>query len=335
MNTVRWGIVGAGDVCERKSGPPLYELPGSELVLVHRRDRSAGEDFCRRHAGRYVESFEGLVASEEIDAVYVASPHALHAEHTIAALAAGKHVLVEKPMATSAADCTRMIDAAERAGRSLAVAYYRRGYPSVHRVRELLRNGEIGRPVRLSINGEFPTSHRLDLVQYLLGPVGSVRPVRGGSKGYAFERMSGRIEARVGRERPVGEDATAGKPAEDSTQGVLISMSDTWTETGMPEALVLEGERGAIHLSDLKGGALTVHATTGVPGAATPATHHEACGGLRWTHWGLIENFVAHLRAGEPLLCDGAEGRRSTVILDALAAAQESGNTEWTEIKEQ
>lgn len=319
MQSVRWGIIGAGDVCERKSGPPLYELPGSELVLVHRRDRTAGEDFCRRHAGRYVASLDELVASKEIDAVYVASPHALHAEHTIVALDAGKHVLVEKPMATSAADCDRMIESAERAGRSLAVAYYRRGYPSVQRVRELVLAGEIGRPTRISINNEFPTSHRLDLVDYLLGPVTAVRPVPGGSSGYAFERLAGRIEAQVQRVSPPGAPAETGV--------VTVRMADTWTETGMPEALVLEGEHGTIHLWDLKGGSLSMINANG-------SRTHEACGGLPWTHWGLMENFVAHVRTGESLLCDGADGRRSTVILDALAAAQHSAPGQWTDIEE-
>jgi predicted dehydrogenase len=310
MNTVRWGIIGAGDVCERKSGPPLYQLPGSELVLVHRRDRAKGEDFARRHAGRYVASLGELLASEEINAVYVASPHDLHAEHTIAALEAGKHVLVEKPMATSAADCTRMIDAARRANRSLAVAYYRRGYPAIRRVRDLLAEGAIGAPLRMSINGEFPTSHRLDLVHFLLGRIAEVRAIAGGTEGYRFERVAGRIEARVA--------------------DTLVRMSDTWVETGMPEAIVIEGEAGTIYLNDLKGGHLTL---TGGTEPDAPREEIET-GGLPFTHWGLVENFVAHLRSGEPLLCDDVEGRRSTLVLDALAAAQESGSADWREVAE-
>jgi predicted dehydrogenase len=212
-------------------------------------------------------------------------------------------------MATSAADCDRMIAAAESADRSLGVAYYRRGYPSVRRVRELVQAGEIGRLERISINNEFPTSHRLDLVHYLVGPVTSVRPVPGSTSGYSFERMAGRIEAKVAGPVPV-----------------LVRMTDTWTETGMAEAIVLHGERGAIHLWDLKGGSLTVRVADG-------ADRHEETGSLAWTHWGLIENFIAHLRSGEPLLCDGTEGRRSTAILDALADAQDSTDSEWTQIE--
>ena len=305
-------MIGAGDVCERKGGPPLYKLDGSELVLVHRRNAEAGEDFTRRHAGRYVASLDEMLSSDEIDAVYVASPHELHAEHTVAALEAGKHVLVEKPMATSTADCDRMIAAADRADRSLGVAYYRRGYPSMMRVYELFEAGTIGQPELMSINGQFPTSHRFDLVHYLLGNVSEVRAVAGGTSGYLFERSAGRLEARVTLRRG-GEAA--------------VRMSDTWAETGMPEGLVIHGERGTIHVTDLKGGSIVVS------GSSTEGRESIQTGDLPYTHWGLVATFVAHLQSGTPLLCDGPEGRRSTVVLDALALSQERDG-EWVSTKE-
>ncbi len=307
-NHVRWGVIGAGDVCERKSGPPLYQVQGSRLELVHRRDAAAGEAFTRRHAGRYVARLEELLSSPEIDAVYVASPHALHATHTIAALEAGKHVLVEKPMALNQDDCTAMITAARRAGRSLAVAYYRRGYPSIRRIKTLLDEDAIGTVTAMSINNEFPTSHRLDLVHYLLGDVAEIRIVSGGSEGYRFERPAGRIELRTG-----GGTGPAAP--------VTVTMADTWTETGMPESLLITGEHGRIHLSDLKRGALTV--------LRGDRIEYLDTGGLPFTHTGLIQNVVTHLTDGAPLLCDGLEGRKSTVLLDALAGAEPD---QWTRV---
>ncbi len=310
MNIVRWGIIGAGDVCERKSGPPLYGVHRSQLVLVHRRDRTAGEDFARRHAGRYVGSVDELVASEEIDAVYVATPHALHAEQTIAALRAGKHVLVEKPMALSAAECTAMIEAAADALRTLGVAYYRRGYPSIQKIRDLIDAATIGTITAMSLNGQFPTSHRLDLVHYLLGDIESVRMVSGNDDGFRFERSAGRIQARV---------------RHDHDPHATVTMSDTWTETGMPEALIVHGDSGSIHLTDLKGGSMTVR-RLGADGSAK--LERIETGGLPYTHWGLVENYVAHILDGTPLLCDGVEGRKSTVALDALAEA-DAGAEGW------
>ncbi len=293
-NTVRWGIIGAGDVCERKSGPPLYKIDGSELVLVHRRNRAAGEDFAVRHGGRYEEQLQDLLGSEKINAVYVASPHHLHAEHTIAALEAGKHVLVEKPMALADSDCGEMIRTARQNGRSLAVAYYRRAYPSVITIKSLIESGAVGTVTGAGINDEFPTSHRIDLIHHLFGEIDSVRINQGSSGGYIFERMSGTIRIR-----------TAG--------GILVVMNSTWTETGMPEGMMIEGSEGSIYLADLKQGVLLLNRNGGTETVQT--------GGLPYTHWGIIENFTAHLRTGAPLLCGGKEGRKSTVILDALGNA--------------
>jgi predicted dehydrogenase len=293
--TVRWGVVGLGDVCERKSGPPLYLLPRSQLALVYRRNAAAAEEFVRRHGhGRVAESYEALLADSEVTAVYVSSPHHLHAEQSIAALEAGKHVLVEKPMALSVADCDRMIAAARSSKRSLGVAYYRRGYPSIQRVRKLLDSGAIGVPRTMSINNEFPTSHRIDLVHHLLGPVAEVATEATGHDGggYRFEAMMPRIFL-------------------TTRTGVTVTMAEQWTETGMPEALRITGDGGTIDLSDLKGGVLAWAAT----GAELQTIQ---CAGLPWTHWGLIDNFVSHLLDGTPLLCDGPTGRESTAVLERL-----------------
>ena len=112
MKTIRWGIIGCGDVCERKSGPPLYQLPNSELVAVTCRSVERGKDFATRHNCRYDAEIATLLADDSIDSIYVATPDAYHHEHTLAALAAGKQVMVEKPMASNTAQCDEMIAAA-------------------------------------------------------------------------------------------------------------------------------------------------------------------------------------------------------------------------------
>ena len=308
MDSVRWGILGAGDVCERKSGPPLYQVLGSELVLIHRRDSAAGTDFVRRHAGRYVADIREVYESPDIDAIYVATPHEYHAEQTIQALESGKHVLVEKPMALTTADCDTMIDAARSADRSLGVAYYRRGYPSIQHMRTLIKTDAIGEIISMSINAEFPTSHRLDLVHYLLGDIDRVRTNPSRGTGYYFELLGETFELTM-------------------KSGSSVRLSSHWSETGMPEAIYLKGESGSIHLTDLKGGELIVRGVDD----DNSNFRIEHPGDLPYTHTGLIENFVAHLIDGAPLLCDGNSGRKSTVILDALAAG-DSGD-EWTNIR--
>ncbi|MDA3955108.1 Gfo/Idh/MocA family oxidoreductase [Oceanispirochaeta sp.] len=290
---VKWGMIGAGDVCERKSGPPLYLLYNSDLILVHRRNRDAGEDFVQRHGhGRYVSSFDELISSPEINAIYVASPHPLHREHTMKALEAGKHVLVEKPMSIDSKGCDSMIAAADKSGCSLGVAYYRRGYPSIRYIADKLREGIIGTPEALYFCNEFPTSHRLDLVHYFFGEIASAGI--GGSTDDPF------LPA---RRIPYIEALTH--------SGVTVRMAMGWLETGMPESLIIQGSKGRIYLHDLKAGQMIFQ----VDGQER-SVH---VGGLRYTHWGLIDNFNKAVEGKEELLCDGIEGRKSSVILDHLA----------------
>jgi predicted dehydrogenase len=189
--TVRWGILGCGDVAEKKGGPALYKAEGSALTAVMRRDRAKAEDFARRHgAARVYDRAEDLLADGEVDAVYIATPPNLHCEQTIAAARAGKHVLVEKPMALDAGECDRMIAACREAGVNLHVAYYRRFYPKFVAAKKMLDEGAVGRVLggrllmcsyspgggwrvdpAVSGGGHFVDvgSHRLDMLLHLLG----------------------------------------------------------------------------------------------------------------------------------------------------------------------
>ena len=97
---VSWGIIGVGDVCERKAGPALYKASRSSLAAVMRRTKHKAEDFAARHGvpGAY-DSVEALLADAAVNAVYIASPVAFHAEHALAVAKAGLPCLLEKPMA--------------------------------------------------------------------------------------------------------------------------------------------------------------------------------------------------------------------------------------------
>src|ERR1700730_18972430 len=114
--TIRWGIVGCGDVCERKSGPAFQKASGSSLVAVMRRNRALAEDFARRHGvPRFYDDADALVSDPEVDAIYVATPPGTHLEHALRACRASKPTYVETPMARSHAECQAMLDAFEQA----------------------------------------------------------------------------------------------------------------------------------------------------------------------------------------------------------------------------
>ena len=98
MRTIRWGIIGCGDVTEVKSGPGFRKASHSALVAVMRRDGALAADYARRHGvPRWYDDARALVDDPEVDAVYVATPPSSHAEYALMAARAGTPVYVEKP----------------------------------------------------------------------------------------------------------------------------------------------------------------------------------------------------------------------------------------------
>src|SRR6266545_1801468 len=201
--TVRWGIVGCGDVTEVKSGPGFQKADGSALVAVMRRDRAKAEDYARRHSvPRAYDDADALIGDSEVDAVYIATPPSTHLDLARRVAAAGKPCLVEKPMAMTHAECVQMVDAFRERGVPLWVAYYRRALPRFLKVRELLTGGAIGRPTSVDVLIKEPLasgetlrnwrfnpaisggglfldlgSHCVDLLDFFLGPIEEVHGI--------------------------------------------------------------------------------------------------------------------------------------------------------------
>jgi predicted dehydrogenase len=152
MKTIRWGIIGVGDVTEVKSGPPLYKCDNSKLVAVMRRSGDKAKDYAERHnVPRWYDDGQALIDDPEVDVVYVATPTYAHKDYVIQAANAGKHVYCEKPMAVTYAECQEMMTACEQAGVSLWVAYYRRSMPRFLKIKDMIENGTIGDIVAVSL----------------------------------------------------------------------------------------------------------------------------------------------------------------------------------------
>lgn len=161
MEIIQWGIIGCGDVTEVKSGPAFDKVKESKLIAVMRRDAAKAEDYARRHhvPKWYSDGYE-LIKDPEINAIYVATPPLQHEEYTIAALAAGKPVYVEKPMAISEAAGKKMLAASIKNKTKLSVAHYRRAQPLFIKLKELLDLKTIGE-IRF-INLEYLTPPLLE-----------------------------------------------------------------------------------------------------------------------------------------------------------------------------
>lgn len=157
MRTIRWGIIGVGDVTEVKSGPGLYKARNSRLVAVMRRDGALAQDYAQRHnVPRWYDDADQLIADDEVDAVYIATPPYAHKDYTLKVARAGKPVYVEKPMAMNHEECLAMVQACAKAGVPLWVAYYRRRLPRLVKVKDLIDSGAIGEPRSVTITFYSP-----------------------------------------------------------------------------------------------------------------------------------------------------------------------------------
>ena len=205
MRTIRWGLIGCGEVAETKSGPGFNRAAHSQLVAVADRNPERSKDFARRHGvARWHDEADAIIRAADVDIVYVATMTESHRDFVLRCAAAGKPVLTEKPMAMSHADCLGMIAACRDAKVPLWVAYYRRALPRFLKVRELVQGGAIG-DVRMVLTRHFqriPTpeqmrgpfwgwrldparsgggiffeavSHTLDILDFIVGPIGPVR----------------------------------------------------------------------------------------------------------------------------------------------------------------
>ena len=183
MKTIRWGMIGCGDVAEVKSGPGFSKADHSTLVAVMRRNGVLAADYARRHGvARWTDDADEIIKAPDIDAVYIATLTDTHRDYTLRCAQAGKAVYVEKPMAMRHADCLRMIEVCRDAGVPLWVGYYRRALPRFLRVREMVESGAIG-PVRLVISRQLARAPRIEEAKPLPWRVDAARS--GG--GFFFE----------------------------------------------------------------------------------------------------------------------------------------------------
>ena len=171
MTKVRWGILSTADIGMKKVTPAIQAAENCEVVAIASRDQSraaaaAAELGIPAAYGTYQE----LLGADDVDAVYIPLPNDLHAEWTMKAAAAGKHVLCEKPLALDAIEAEKMARVCEEAGVKLAEAFMYRHHPTWVETVRLVRDGAIGdlQDLGFDIADLMPALRSLELV-YLRG----------------------------------------------------------------------------------------------------------------------------------------------------------------------
>jgi len=288
---------------------------------------------------RWYTDWRELLLDSDIDAVCIATPTGTHAEIALAAAEAGKHVLVEKPMASTTSEADRMIRAFRDARRQLGVIFMYRFLEPVLKMRTAISQGVIGTPIlgecsvksfrdqayydsgewRGSWKGEgggslmTQASHTIDLLIWMLGDVAQVT-------GYWVTTAMHRIE--------VDDLAVAALRFQSGALGVIVS--STAISPPAERSLTIHGELGTI---GLVGDELAIWQVPGGPDeeaarllAAAPVERGDTAGTPYFTDWALhfkeIEDFVAAIQEDRAPIIDGVEGRRAVATIEAIYASE-------------
>jgi predicted dehydrogenase len=313
---VRWGIIGCGDIVRKRVAAAIRDEPRSRLLAACRRDEGQLRNFCQAFSvERAYTRAADLLADPDIDAVYIATPVHLHLPQTLAAARAGKHVLVEKPMARSVAECDQMIAACRARGVRLEVAYYRRFYPMVRRIKELAAAEEIGQPLAV---------HAVTSTQFALKPgdEGYWRVIRDeGGGGALMDIGSHRLDLFLDlfgdvRDVKAQTDTLLGSyEAEDFATvllrfqcGVHGTLQCIFGMDWVADDFIVLGTRGRLVASPLNGDRLLVDR-----GQERRVESHPPPANL---HGPLVADFVSAICEGRDPLVTGEEGRRTNEIME-------------------
>jgi len=320
MRTIRWGLLGCGNVAQKRVATAIQQTPHCELLSVCRRDPLRLAAF-RKATGveRSTTDAAKLLHDPDIDAVYIATPVDQHCPQTLQAAAAGKHVLVEKPMAMDVPQCEQMIAACTQADVRLGVAYYRRFYPIVQRIEELLRDQTIGTPLGVAAVTATPLAMqpgqdgywRVDLSAGGGGPLMDVGSHRINVLLHLFGNIT-QVQAFCG-------NVAAQYEAEDSA--VLLLRFETGLLGTLqchfgaddPDEFVITGTRGRLIASPLNGDQLVIE----IDGQRSIETLPPAANLCQ----PLVADFADAIRNHRPPLVDGREGLLTNMVMaDAYRA---------------
>jgi predicted dehydrogenase len=338
---IRFAIVGVG-VAGRYHAAAIEQTPHAQLVAVcrasaHQADLAAT---AQQFGAPCERDYAALLARRDVDVVCLCTPSGLHARQAIAAANAGKHILVEKPLALTLSDADAMMAACQRNGSLLGVVLQRRTDPMFRQVRDAIAKGELGRLTMGNVvvpywrpqsyydsaawrgtwmldGGGVLMNQSIHLVDLLLWFMGDVVSVQAHS-----DTLAHQIE--------VEDCLTATLRFANGALGSIIAT--TTAAPGFPHRVEVYGTEGGVQLEGEQivrwentnnAPKLNVTKTTNIAaGAGATPTGISAEG-----HTRIIANFVAALREGHELLVSGAEGRRSLALVLAMYEAARSGKT--------
>lgn len=329
---MRFGIIGCGSIAANSFAPSLVHSNMLDLVAVCRRDAEKAKEFADKFGGcAHYGSAQELLADDSVEAVVVSTPSDTHCEYTLAAAAAGKHVLCEKPMALDRHESRRMIEACRAAGVSLGVAYRRRLFPQVLEAKRRIAAGEIGPKVctRSHYSGG--------------GGFGNAWQRQPGIGGALMEMAVHRIEVllNLADSEPMEVcglvDTVRHMEFEvDDSDALLLRFADgtigvhstILTSKPRRDTAQVDGTEGRIVIDGLEFGGESIEVDTEAGREQVPVTPLEA----PYFDQPMLEDLAAAAREGREPVCDGVTGYRVQAVADAAVESSNGGQRVAVEV---
>ena len=334
MSKLKIGVIGCGSIAKHRHLPEYAANEKVEIVAVCDIVEDRVKETAATYNAKAYTNYEELLADSSIDAISVCLPNYLHAPVSIAASNAGKHVLCEKPMATSREEAKQMIEAASKNKKKLMIGHNQRFVPSHEKARQLIANGELGKiysfrtafghpgPEGWSVDGRdswfFNKEeafigamgdlgvHKTDLMRYLLGE--------------EFVEVAGFVETNAKEGTDIDDNAVC---VLKTTSGIIGTLAASWAYTARSDnSTVIYGEKAILRLEDDPKYSLIAQYTNGeIVKYELGAIQSNEEGGQHTSH--VIDHFVSAIVNDTDVAISGGEGMKSLeVVLAALESNQ-------------
>ncbi len=336
---IGWAFIGTGRHPDSRVAPAAALADDTQIIAAYSRDQQRAEEFASKHgASAAYSSLEALLEDSRVDAVFIASPNHLHAPYTKLAAQAGKHVLVEKPMATTVSEGLEMIQACNAHGVKLGVGFQLRFHPGHVEASRLVREGALGEVALAQallgsgVRGEVRRQPRTGLSEWWEDPemVGNSMAMIG-SGVHAVDDLEFILGQTVVEIAALTDGQSAGKPLENLAamslrfSGGAIGM--VCCGSRMPDSkndVTVYGSDGRVLLQDasrpLLGGSLEVSSET------VNSTVSYTPDPLALSKW-QIEGFNRAISLDEEPRASGIDGLRSVQVTEAMIESAKTRRT--------
>jgi predicted dehydrogenase len=334
MSKIKVAVFGCGAIAERRHIPEYAANENVELVAFADPIVERAEKMAETYGGKAYSSYEELLASEEVDAVSVCTPNYLHASMAIAAANAGKHVLVEKPMAVTTEEGEQMIEAAKKNGVYLMVGHNQRLMPPHVKAKEILDSGKLGKVLnfRTSFGHPGPEGWSVDGAESwffrkeeaIMGAMGDLGVHKSDFIRYLLNdevsEVAGFISTLHKENTKVDDNATCLLRMKSGAIGTLVA---SWTQYRAGDnSTVLWCENGVMKIGTVEGDEVIVELTNGTVETykvGAMATNEKQVPS------GVIDAFVESIVTQTPPSISGEEGLRSLQVILAAFESEKTG----------